>query len=259
MFRRLIEYYSLPCRCPSRRRTWWRPWWTWCQEGWSSQSHPRASPSPWSLCRQGTHTVEQSRSTHTVEQSRPESLLTLSYLPRHRAKSTSSSPATLSLESLSTARSAFRSSSPQPTLISPLRRSSTASGTRSVQSWPLVFLEVSTTFTSLPERRFSTSEPPLALLSRTLLTLLDLCVVGSRDLSVAPSLTRFNSREQEGTVYAVEFSHRSGRDLINMAKKRTNVIRELLLGSSWRSITNFVPAHAQPSLRMPVTLTSTAC
>lgn len=28
----------------------------------------------------------------------------------------------------------------------------------------------------------------------------------------------------EGTVYAVEFSHRSGRDLINMAKKRTNVI-----------------------------------
>lgn len=32
---------------------------------------------------------------------------------------------------------------------------------------------------------------------------------------------------QEGTVYAVEFSHRSGRDLINMAKKRTNVIREL--------------------------------
>jgi len=27
-----------------------------------------------------------------------------------------------------------------------------------------------------------------------------------------------------GCVYAVEFSHRSGRDLINMAKKRTNVI-----------------------------------
>lgn len=32
----------------------------------------------------------------------------------------------------------------------------------------------------------------------------------------------------EGVVYAVEFSHRSGRDLINMAKKRTNVIRESL-------------------------------
>lgn len=30
----------------------------------------------------------------------------------------------------------------------------------------------------------------------------------------------------EGVVYAVEFSHRSGRDLINMAKKRTNVIRK---------------------------------
>lgn len=27
-----------------------------------------------------------------------------------------------------------------------------------------------------------------------------------------------------GTVYAVEFSHRPGRDLINMAKKRTNVV-----------------------------------
>lgn len=28
----------------------------------------------------------------------------------------------------------------------------------------------------------------------------------------------------EGTVYAVEFSHRSGRDLVNMSKKRTNVV-----------------------------------
>ncbi len=28
----------------------------------------------------------------------------------------------------------------------------------------------------------------------------------------------------EGTVYAVEFSKRSGRDLVNMAKKRTNII-----------------------------------
>merc|ERR1719422_122250 len=28
----------------------------------------------------------------------------------------------------------------------------------------------------------------------------------------------------EGMVFAVEFSHRSGRDLINMAKKRTNVV-----------------------------------
>jgi len=28
----------------------------------------------------------------------------------------------------------------------------------------------------------------------------------------------------KGIVYAVEFSHRSGRDLINVAKKRTNVI-----------------------------------
>ena len=29
---------------------------------------------------------------------------------------------------------------------------------------------------------------------------------------------------QEGMVYAVEFSHRSGRDLVNMSKKRTNVV-----------------------------------
>jgi rRNA 2'-O-methyltransferase fibrillarin len=27
-----------------------------------------------------------------------------------------------------------------------------------------------------------------------------------------------------GVVYAVEFSHRSGRDLINVAQKRTNII-----------------------------------
>lgn len=29
---------------------------------------------------------------------------------------------------------------------------------------------------------------------------------------------------KDGCVYAVEFSHRSGRDLVNMAKKRTNVV-----------------------------------
>lgn len=33
----------------------------------------------------------------------------------------------------------------------------------------------------------------------------------------------------EGVVYAVEFSHRPGRDLIGMAKKRTNVIRMSIL------------------------------
>lgn len=34
----------------------------------------------------------------------------------------------------------------------------------------------------------------------------------------------YNACSQAGVVYAVEFSHRSGRDLVNMAKKRTNVI-----------------------------------
>ena len=29
---------------------------------------------------------------------------------------------------------------------------------------------------------------------------------------------------KDGLVYAVEFSHRSGRDLLNVAKKRTNII-----------------------------------
>lgn len=29
---------------------------------------------------------------------------------------------------------------------------------------------------------------------------------------------------QDGVVYAVEFSHRSGRDLVNVAKKRTNIV-----------------------------------
>lgn len=29
---------------------------------------------------------------------------------------------------------------------------------------------------------------------------------------------------QDGLVYAVEFSHRSGRDLLNIAKKRPNII-----------------------------------
>ena len=29
---------------------------------------------------------------------------------------------------------------------------------------------------------------------------------------------------QTGVVYAVEFSHRSGRDLINMAKTRPNIV-----------------------------------
>jgi len=43
---------------------------------------------------------------------------------------------------------------------------------------------------------------------------------------------------QDGVVYAVEFSARSGRDLINMAKKRTNVIRKPLLLSSFFCLCN---------------------
>jgi len=52
---------------------------------------------------------------------------------------------------------------------------------------------------------------------------------------------------QDGLVYAVEFSHRSGRDLLNVAKKRTNVIPiiedarhphkyRMLVGEYWSDI-----------------------
>ncbi len=39
-----------------------------------------------------------------------------------------------------------------------------------------------------------------------------------------PPSTRHIPAGPSGVVYAVEFSHRPGRDLINMAKLRTNVI-----------------------------------
>lgn len=61
---------------------------------------------------------------------------------------------------------------------------------------------------------------------------------------------------QEGVVYAVEFSPRSGRDLINMAKKRTNVIRtfaKMLLEEV------FLCAGFQLSSRTPVYPTNIAC
>ena len=42
----------------------------------------------------------------------------------------------------------------------------------------------------------------------------------SIDIQVLPPCSFF----QEGIVYAVEFSHRSGRDLLNVAKKRPNIV-----------------------------------
>ena len=42
----------------------------------------------------------------------------------------------------------------------------------------------------------------------------------------------------QGCVYAVEFSHRPGRDLINMAKHRTNVI-PIIEVRSRRPVTSF--------------------
>lgn len=51
--------------------------------------------------------------------------------------------------------------------------------------------------------------------------------VCSQPIFLLVSFLNLESFLQEGIVYAVEFSPRSGRDLIGMAKKRTNVIRTL--------------------------------
>ena len=45
-----------------------------------------------------------------------------------------------------------------------------------------------------------------------------------------------------GIVYAVEFSHRSGRDLVNLAKKRTNIVPLIMDARKpleYRSLVNF--------------------
>ena len=81
-------------------------------------------------------------------------------------------------------------------------RSSTACGTLSAQRSLLVFSEVSTTFTLPPVKQ-----------------VLYLGAASGTTVSHVADIVG-----PEGLVYAVEFSHRSGRDLINMAKKRTNVI-----------------------------------
>lgn len=80
----------------------------------------------------------------------------VSSLPRVR--STFSSLATSFPVNPSTERSVSLSNNPPPSPTPPQRRSSTVYGILSVPSWLLVSLEVSTTFTSVLERRFSTSE-----------------------------------------------------------------------------------------------------
>ncbi|GLT35911.1 hypothetical protein SLA2020_103240 [Shorea laevis] len=78
---------------------------------------------------------------------------------------------------------------------------STGYGILSVQSWRLQFLLVLTIYGLNLVLKFYTLELLLGPVSHV------------SDV-VGPT----------GVVYAVEFSHRSGRDLVNMAKKRTNVI-----------------------------------
>lgn len=50
-----------------------------------------------------------------------------------------------------------------------------------------------------------------------------------------------------GLVYAVEFSHRSGRDLVNMAKKRTNVIPIIEARAQIEFPSNKPPAPPRPA------------
>jgi rRNA 2'-O-methyltransferase fibrillarin len=50
-------------------------------------------------------------------------------------------------------------------------------------------------------------------------------IVGPVSFLFNPCCCFWSTFFKEGVVYAVEFSPRSGRDLITMAKKRTNVIR----------------------------------
>jgi hypothetical protein len=70
-------------------------------------------------------------------------------------------------------------------------------------------------------------------------------------------LSNYHWQLQEGVVYAVEFSPRSGRDLINMAKKRTNVIREPINNTYLvKAKLNFVTTKL--SWKMPVCPTDTA-
>ncbi|CAG8453993.1 10936_t:CDS:2 [Diversispora eburnea] len=68
---------------------------------------------------------------------------------------------------------------------------------------------------------------------------------------------------QEGRVYAVEFSHRSGRDLINVAKKRTNIIpiiEDARHPQKYRMLVNMVDVIfadiAQPDQARIITLNS---
>jgi len=82
------------------------------------------------------------------------------------------------------------------------QRLNTGCGTPSIPSWLLLCLVVLTTSGLLLVLVCCISVLLLAQLCLMCLILLD----------------------QKGLVYAVEFSHRSGRDLVNMAKKRTNVI-----------------------------------
>merc|ERR1711964_956388 len=114
------------------------------------------------------------------------------------------SPRTFPLASQSTARSASASRTPAQQTQTELQvspRSNTVSGILSEVSWLPVSWVVWTRSSSSLEPRSFTSVASGTSVSHV------------ADI-VGPT----------GTVFAVEFSHRSGRDLINMATHRTNVI-----------------------------------
>lgn len=100
-------------------------------------------------------------------------------------------------------------------------------------------------------------------------------VQGARPNDMQPSLAHGNSSvSQEGLVYAVEFSHRSGRDLINMVcwkgRSFNLLLKVIVLAHTDDAISDRIflvflsyrlrsAPTSSPLLRMPVTLTSTAC
>ena len=101
---------------------------------------------------------------------------------------------------------------------------STVCGILSAPSWPLRSWEDWRTSTSHLEASCCTSEQLPELPSLTARTLLDRLVLVYLKWFLSPSFFSQVLLLQEELVYAVEFSHRSGRDLLNVAKKRPNII-----------------------------------
>jgi len=162
--------------------------------------------------------VEEPEEAQKLSSNPTDILVSSSRKPRRACWSPKTSP----LESPFTAKNESLSRVP-----SQIPRSNTGCGILSVASLLLVFSAVWTTSLLPLERRCCTLALQVAQVLATLLTSSDRCVFRVR-FSYLQRIWLILFGFQEGVVYAVEFSLRSGRDLINMAKRRTNVIRESL-------------------------------